>query len=437
MSTVFPDGHAVIIGVGADLPNTIRDAEGLADILKHQERCAYPARQVSLLTSKRATRDRILTALDELSESVGDESSVVIYFSGHGYRVTQDGVTNYYLMPYGYNTLRLQDTAISGVEFTDRLRALKAKKLLLLLDCCHAGGVGSAKSPQGEVVPDPPSSDIAKAAIPEEARNLFAQGSGRVIIASSMEAEVSYAGDPYSAFTAALVEVLCGRGVGVKDGYVRVSDLVRYTAEMVPKRTQGKQHPVMHFEQADNFKVAYYSGGAEEPKAPPFKDVKIEPQPGAWNPAPAINWNINASMISYTDESRSTAGDSYEAGGDMMFAKGNIYKSSGNMFVGGSESTRSDPLTEIFDQMKSRVTSLPPSDRKIVALLLDEAYAQAANIRQGDATSGTRETLGKRLKSLVNESREIGEEILGRLSNNSADIPVGIREVARSLKASS
>ncbi|MBK8431290.1 MAG: hypothetical protein IPL28_08370 [Chloroflexi bacterium] len=50
MTTTFTKGHAVLIGVGADLPNTVDDANGLADILKDPSRCAYLANQVQLLS---------------------------------------------------------------------------------------------------------------------------------------------------------------------------------------------------------------------------------------------------------------------------------------------------------------------------------------------------------------------------------------------------
>ena len=56
MKQTFEQGHALIIGVGADLPNTVDDAIGMANILKDGERCAYPAGQVHLLTSEGATR---------------------------------------------------------------------------------------------------------------------------------------------------------------------------------------------------------------------------------------------------------------------------------------------------------------------------------------------------------------------------------------------
>ncbi|MEI2689292.1 MAG: caspase family protein [Anaerolineae bacterium] len=170
----------------------------------------------------------------------------------------------FYLLPYGYDLQRLYQTAVSGAEFTAALRAIPARKLLVLLDCCHAGGVGEAKAP---------GVTLAKAPLPPEALALLAEGDGRVLIASSKEDEFSYAGRPYSAFTLALIEALCGQGVAKQDGTVRVADLALHARQMVPGRTRQRQHPILHFEHADNFAVAYYAGGDPKPKGLPF-DVR-------------------------------------------------------------------------------------------------------------------------------------------------------------------
>ncbi|HDN25565.1 MAG TPA: caspase family protein [Thioploca sp.] len=88
----FTKGHALIVGVGADLPGTVNDAEGLANILKDEGRCAYLPKQVHLLTDEKANRDSVLTALDELAQSTDDESAVIIYYSGHGYQQGNTGI---------------------------------------------------------------------------------------------------------------------------------------------------------------------------------------------------------------------------------------------------------------------------------------------------------------------------------------------------------
>jgi hypothetical protein len=263
MSEFFKDGHALLIGVGGDLPTTVNDAQGLADILKDPKRCAYRPEQVDLLQSKNADRAGILASLDKLAKGVNEISTVVIYFSGHGYHSSRDDA--YYLMPYGYDVVQLTETTISGAEFIDKLKAIKAQKLLLLLDCCHAGGMIELKAPGLQ---------LTKVPMPHEALSLLSQGSGRVVIASSKADEKSEikAGMPYSVFTFAVIEALCGKGASQKDGFVRVADLALHAREVVPRRTENRQHPILNYLQADNFVLSYYAGGETQFKVLPFDE---------------------------------------------------------------------------------------------------------------------------------------------------------------------
>ena len=305
----FEQGHALVVGVGGDLPSTVDDAAGLAVVLRDPARCAYPPGQVHLLRGEEATRERVLAALDTLSKSTTPQSTVLVYYSGHGYRVASPTGEFYYLMPHGYDMDRLYQTAVSGAEFTDRLRAVPAQKLLVLLDCCHAGGVGEAKAPGLQ---------LAKSPLPPEAHQLLAEGGGRVLVASSQEDELSFAGRPYSAFTLALIEALCGAGVAKEDGYVRVADLALHAREVVPGRTGGRQHPILHFEQADNFVLATYAGGETQPKGMPFAgEPEIEPEPGAWA----------GPVLSGTFQGPVAVGGG--AAVDMRGAQGVVYKPAG------------------------------------------------------------------------------------------------------------
>ena len=274
MSERFEQGHACIIGIGGDLPTTVGDAKGLAKILKDPERCAYRENQVHLLTGERATRANIIAALETLADTTNAESTVLIYFSGHGHQLIQP-VKSYYLMPHGYNTQDLPETAISGGEFIDLLRDIPAQKLLVMLDCCHAGGLSDLSGFQ-----------ITKAPLPPEAQRMFAKGGGRMMIGSSRPDELSYAGEPYSAFTYALVKGLCGSGAVKQDGYIRATDLAMYASSIVPTLTDNKQHPVLDIEKADNFILAYYAGGQLQPKGLPREleqPPKIESKPGELN----------------------------------------------------------------------------------------------------------------------------------------------------------
>ena len=227
---LFTRGHALLIGVGGDLSNTITDAEGLAELLTDADRCAYPPQQVTQLTSEAAHRQAILDGMDALKQHTTVEDTVIVFFSGHGYQVTSDMGELYFLMPYGYDQSQLAKTCIRGDEFAAKLAAIPAQKLLVLLDCCHAGGVGESKE-GGRT--------LTKAPLPPEALALLSQGRGKVLIASSTASELSYAGRPYSAFTLALLEALCGDGASKKDGYVRVADMALHTRQKAPLRTNG------------------------------------------------------------------------------------------------------------------------------------------------------------------------------------------------------
>jgi hypothetical protein len=249
---VFTHGYALLIGVGADLPVTVRDARGLRDILIDPERCAYPPSQVRLLTEAEATRHGILDGLDWLAAQAARDPSAacLVFFSGHG-----GHLPHYFLVPYGYDGARPAETAVSGAEFSERLRAIQAQKLLTLLDCCHAGGMAEAKA-----------AGFVKSPLPPELETVLTAGSGRAVIASSRKDEVSYTGTPYSAFTQALREALAGYGAAERDGYAYLADVALYVGRVVPQRTQDRQHPILKLAAADNFAIAYYAGGDKAPR---------------------------------------------------------------------------------------------------------------------------------------------------------------------------
>lgn len=266
MPSSFNHGYALLIGIGADLPVTIKDATGMRDILLDQQRCAYPASQVKLLTGTQARRQGVLDGLDWLIEQTqqDSESTAVVYFSGHG-----GLMPDYHLMPFGYRSDDITGTAISGVEFTDKLRVIQARKMLVLLDCCHAGGIAEVKAPSFIRSPAPP--DI---------NQVLAAGSGKVVIASSRGDEFSYTSTPYSIFTQALREALAGYGAAERDGYAYISDIAMYVGRVVPDRTSNRQHPILKFAHADNFAIAYYASGGKSPL--PLPDAQTYPLPFDW-----------------------------------------------------------------------------------------------------------------------------------------------------------
>jgi hypothetical protein len=405
---VFDNGHALLVGVGADLPNTIDDAQGLAAILADGKRCAYPPPQVITLTSGDATREHVLSALDTLATQSKADSTVLVFFSGHGYQVMSS------LGDYDLNALF--KTAISGKEFADKLKAIPAQKLLLLLDCCHAGGIGEEKSP---------GLAFRKSPLPPEATTLFAKGAGRVLIASSRADESSFAGHPYSAFTLALIEALSGIGAAKMDGYVRWTDLALHARQMVPGRTEDRQHPIIDLEQADNFVLAYYAGGESQPKGLPFaQEPKIEAEPGAFRGVTNIHVESGFYQPKWT-----VHGSAYQAerdivqrsqvfvngpGGPVADYLGRAVDAGGSGYTGGDAALgfgvqagdhRAHTIEQVFQPLQAAVQAAPlPTPHKQQARQKVEELKHEAKKEKPDDNSMA--TLTQDLLELVPSAAE-------------------------------
>jgi hypothetical protein len=278
----------VIVGVGNDLPMTVTDATAVAKVLTDPGRCGYPAGQVKLLVGgaaipeQRPTRANILAALDGLADDcrTDPEAIAVVYYSGHGGFRPKDEM--YYLVPDGYDPGRFADTTITGAEFAGKIGAVKAKGVLVLLDCCHAAGISS-----GGIAAK---GDIRKAPLPPDLTALRGMN-GRALVASCQANELSFASVPYSFFTAALLEGLAGYGARQRDGKAHFIDVLGWIGHEVPKRTSDRQHPILDFSQVPiNFPLAFYAGGDMQPKRFDWGDTVPQPTapPVETRPLPAL-----------------------------------------------------------------------------------------------------------------------------------------------------
>ncbi len=265
MSETYTNGYALVMGAGGNLPQTINDAKDVANFLRDSQRCAYPTEQVKLLVSHDANRKNIISALKSLSIQIANQpsASLYIYFSGHGIFHEQ-----FYILPNGYDLSNLDATCISGLELQETMKMFLNKKLIFVLDCCHAGGM-----------PELTKFPIEKSPPPINLMNAMIEGEGRIIISSSRKNETSLIlkDDANSIFTKTLLEAMAGVGVAEKDGYVRVSDLLTYLSRAVPNRTNGRQNPVFKFQGLDNFVVSFYSGGDTQVKTPKWIDIPTKP----------------------------------------------------------------------------------------------------------------------------------------------------------------
>jgi len=271
----FRKGYALIIGI-ADypmerrLPSTVlKDARDLRDLLCSPTHGGYLEANVRLLLNEQATAESIREGMRWLAASAGSGDTAMFFFSGHGGRVEGGPQAGSYILPYDCNPMDLRGTAISGEELTALLRDVRAQRLLALFDSCHSGGASEVKGLRPEPM-------AFKSGLGEGDYERLAQGTGRVIMASSRSDEVSLVLPEMenSLFTHCLLEALRGKAHTRGDGLIRVFDVFDYVSEQVP--ALGPQHPI--FKAADvenNFPIALYLGGRRaRPVAP--RDTTVD-----------------------------------------------------------------------------------------------------------------------------------------------------------------
>ncbi len=274
--------YALLIGVGQSrfsdwsLPVSVRDVEELRKVLVDPHRCGYhdDPRHVRVLTNEEATRAEIVRAIDQLAKDAAQipDSTVLVYYSGHGWRQeTADG-EHYYLIPHDVKPHELTDSALPAAEFVDGLRRIKAQRVLVMMDTCHAEAM--AKSTD-EVVPSP-LTGFRQQALPKVLVDRLATGKGRAVFLSCGEDQKSWIlpGDSsLSIFTQHLLEALRGSASGPKDKLVKVSDLIDHLSEQVPASARGlgkEQNPQFNFG-GENFPIALNRGGKQESAKDPAK----------------------------------------------------------------------------------------------------------------------------------------------------------------------
>lgn len=240
--------YAFVVGIGNYrwlnlLSKTIADAQDVYDFLKQR---GYPAAQSALLLDGEATKVAINNGFDWFARNVATNDVFLFFFSGHGARYVGGFNPGEYLCPVGADPSDFSSTSISDGELSTVLRAIKASRIVVMLDACHSGGVGTPRNTDCQ----------ARAGFSEATYGSFAEGHGRVVMASCRPDEVSWElpNMRNGLFTHYLLEGLRGAAAD-PDGIVRILDLFKYVSARVPER-HSQQHPFFKGEMDLNFAVA-------------------------------------------------------------------------------------------------------------------------------------------------------------------------------------
>ena len=303
------NAYALLIGVGNDLPVTVRDAMAISNILADENLAGYPPENITLLTEKKATRKGILKALKDLIKKIDEDSSVMLFYSGHG--GFYEPWNQFYLVPNNFDPDNYKETWVKAEELKELIAKMNSRRLVFFLDCCHAAGMTKSG----------PSIGVAKSETRLNNQEGLAQkiddGKGMSIVSSCREDQLSYImdGDSNSLYTKCLIEVLKGKHKRhFYEPFIRISEVIQYIFKKVPERNSA-QNPYANLQIYDDFVLSSIPENLIGEIEQPIEESSVEANKGIKEEVVTVfreTENANSVLIfihGFTGEASNTFGE--------------------------------------------------------------------------------------------------------------------------------
>jgi WD40 repeat protein len=199
------------------------DAQAFADFIDKNAGKLFNKIHSHTLFDGNATKEKILSSIDEISRSMKKEDVFIFFYAGHG--STDNGVFYFITSEITglYQADKLSD-ALRVDELQERFKQLPALKQVVFMDACHSGSSVQTLAMRG--------------ASEEKALAQLSRSSGVHVMASSeseqQSAEVKSLG--HGVFTYVLLEALNGKADGAPaDSKITVYEIKSYIDDQVPE----------------------------------------------------------------------------------------------------------------------------------------------------------------------------------------------------------
>src|SRR3954468_14325693 len=217
--------HALVIATSRYRDASMRrltapglDARELTKVLGDPRICRF-----QLATLRDKDHHVVMQAIDRFLSERQAEDTVLLYFSGHG--IKDDGGA-LYLAARNTTTSLLRSTGIADGFLREAMKACRARRQVLILDCCFGGAFAKGL--------------LAKAGSDTVEVNERFQGQGRVILTASTAMEFAFEDaevaprQRLSVFTKTLVAGLKSGDADIDgDGQISVQDLYDYVYKRI------------------------------------------------------------------------------------------------------------------------------------------------------------------------------------------------------------
>lgn len=228
--------HALVIGNNAyqhlpQLKTAVTDAQAVADVLEKR----YAFRVTRLIN---ANRYQIMSALNDLRESLSSDDNLLVYYAGHGEldRVNMRG----HWLPVDAESDNSANW-ISNVAVTDVLNAMSARQILLLADSCYSGAL--TRSTLTEL-----RSGKTNAEQLHWIRTMLSRRSRLALTSGGLNPVLDAGGGQHSVFASALLDVLRNNQdlLEGRDLYEQVAARVAYSASNLRFEQVPEFAPIRH-----------------------------------------------------------------------------------------------------------------------------------------------------------------------------------------------
>ncbi len=230
--------HALVIGnqdyqYYAKLETPQNDARQVAEVLS--QRYGFNTR---LLLN--ASRYEMLSAINELRNSLQENDNLLIYYAGHG--EMDEANDRGYWLPIDAEPDN-QANWISNTAISDQLNTMKARHIMVVADSCYAGTLSTASVPrQSTMMSDADRTEWLKVMMDVRARTVLTSGGTKPVLDAGANG--------HSVFAGALLGALRGNDQ-LLDGnalYISVLSEVR------------KRSRAMNYEQVPDYGAVKYAG---------------------------------------------------------------------------------------------------------------------------------------------------------------------------------
>jgi len=218
--------YAMIVGVSTynhmpSLRFTDDDAYQFYAFLKSPEGGAVPDDRISLLIDDAATKESILSEMENLFRKADKNDVVLMYYSGHGLEGS--------FVPHDYDGY---NNTISHKDILTIFDNSSAKHKICIADACHSGSLYASRG-------------SLSSALQSYYQSFEEVNSSTALLLSSKSEEVSleYSGLRQGVFSHYLIKGLKGEANFNQDDQVSVSELFQYVSKGVKEYTAFHQHP--------------------------------------------------------------------------------------------------------------------------------------------------------------------------------------------------